>query len=201
MELDELKQMIELRQGDITEAEADVIVNAANTDLILGAGVSGAIGRKGGPELQAECDRIGNVPLGDAVATTAGQLKAKYVIHAASMEIGHFATERNIGRATRNALARAAQLKARTVVFPAIGTGVAAFPADRCARVMLDVVARYLAAKGEIERVSFVLLDPEVLEAFREVYDQLKMPSRGGRPRHSRPRAGDGGSRDSRQRR
>jgi O-acetyl-ADP-ribose deacetylase (regulator of RNase III) len=194
MDIEELKARIELRAGDITEVEAEAVVNAANTDLILAAGVSGAIGRKGGNAIQEDCDRIGSVRLGDAVATTAGDLKAKNVIHAASMEIGHFATDKNIARATRSALRQAEELGLRTVAFPAIGTGVAAFPADKCAELMLREAAKRLARSKTIEKIIFVLLRDEVLEAFRQAFDRLEMPpppKPRGRGRRSRKRRKD----------
>jgi len=192
MDFDAVKHKIELRQGDITEMEVDAIVNSANTDLILGSGVAGAIGRKGGPEIQEECDRIRTVALGEAVATTAGALKAKYIIHAASMEVGHFGTERNIARATRNALLRSEELKLQTLALPAIGTGAGGFPAERCARVMLSVVAHHLARPTSLERVYFVLLDAAALEAFRHAYDNpvTTRPPQPSRPPRRRPRPG-----------
>ena len=186
MDLSEVKQKVELRQGDITELEVDAIVNAANTDLILGAGVSGAIGRKGGPVIQEQCDRIRAIPVGEAVVTSAGALKAQHVIHAATMEMGHFARERDIGRATRNALVRAEELKLKTIAFPEIGAGAAAFPADQCARVMLDVVVQHLSGSSGLERVYFVLFDAETLETFRQAYDTLG--SGGGEQGPRRPR-------------
>jgi O-acetyl-ADP-ribose deacetylase (regulator of RNase III) len=176
MDIEDVKARIELRAGDITEVEVDAVINAANTDLILAAGVSGAIGRKGGAVIQEECDRIGGVRLGDAVATTAGDLKAQYVIHAASMEIGHFAIDKNIARATRSALRQVEELGLKTAAFPAIGTGVAAFPADKCATLMLREAAKRLARSEAIEKIVFVLLRDEILEAFREAFDKLEMP-------------------------
>jgi O-acetyl-ADP-ribose deacetylase (regulator of RNase III) len=197
MDLSEVKGKIELRQGDITEMEVDAIVNAANTDLILGAGVSGAIGRKGGDVIQQECDAIGSVPLGEAVATSAGALKARHVIHAASMEIGHFARDRDIEQATRSALKEADRLGARTVAFPAIGTGVAAFPADHCAEIMLRVAAQHLAAGSGLERVHIVLFDAETLDVFREALDGLEDLGEGRRSgrrsRRGRSRRGSRG--------
>jgi len=192
MGLDEIKQRIELREGDITEMEVDAIVNSANSDLILGTGVAGAIGHKGGAVIQAQCNEIRTIEVGEAVVTTAGALKAKHIIHAASMEVGHFATERNIARATRNALLRADELKLKTIAFPAIGTGVAAFPVHHCARVMLDVVARHLAAQTSLERVFFVLYDAETLEEFREAFNQMGAPPP-PRERERRPRPNNRG--------
>ena len=187
MELDEIKTRIELRQGDITEMEVDAIVDSANSDLILGTGVSGAIGRKGGRAIQEECERIGAIAVGEAVATTAGALKAKYVIHAASTEVGHFTTESNVALATRNALLRAEELKLRTLAFPAIGTGAAALAPEYSARAMLETMARHLAGGTGLERIHIVLFNEEMLEVFREVFDRLGAPLR---PRPHRPRGG-----------
>lgn len=188
MELSEMKERIELRQGDIAEMEVGAIVNEANTDLILGAGVSGAIGRRGGEAIQQACDEIQSVGIGEAVATTGGELKAAYVIHAASMEIGRFAQERHIERATCNALAEADRLGVKTIALPAIGTGVAAFPVDRCARVMLGVVARHLAGGSGLERVHFVVADAETLAVFQETFERLGTPEEEPTPRPRRSR-------------
>ena len=98
---------IELAVGDITDIEADAIVNAANNQLQLGGGVAGAVRRKGGPSIQEECDRIGPIPLGEAAVTGAGWLKAKYVIHAASMSLGQSTSEENLVASTKNSLLRA----------------------------------------------------------------------------------------------
>src|SRR5208283_199852 len=98
---------IVIRQGDLTDADADAIVNAANNDLKLGGGVAGAIRIKGGPWIQQECDRIGPIAIGEAVITGAGRLRARHVIHAASMRLGEPTSEPNLRAATRNSLMRA----------------------------------------------------------------------------------------------
>jgi O-acetyl-ADP-ribose deacetylase (regulator of RNase III) len=186
MELDEIKERIELRQGDITEMDVDAIVSAANSDLILGTGVSGAIGRRGGAVIQQECERIGAIAVGEAVATAGGDLKARYVIHAASMEVGHFTTEKNVGLATRNALLRAEELGLRTVAFPAIGTGAAALAPEYSARAMLNAVVRHLGGQSGLERIHFVLFNEEILTAFQEAYERLGKPRRPRRRPRSR---------------
>jgi len=194
MNLEEIKAKIDLSLGDITQLEVDVIVNSANTDLILGSGVSGEIGRKGGDVIQEACDAIQSVPLGGAVETPGGALTAAHVIHAASVEVGRFAKEKNVAKATRSALVRADQLKAKTIAFPAVGTGAAGFPVHRCARVMLDVVARHLSGGSKLERVHIVLFDDEMLDTFREAFGKMgevqRTPSR---PKNRRPRGGRGG--------
>jgi O-acetyl-ADP-ribose deacetylase (regulator of RNase III) len=158
---------IVITQGDITDADVDAVVNAANNELQLGAGVAGAIRRKGGPSIQEECDRIGTIPLGEAAITTGGQMKAKYVIHAASMQLGDRTTAENLEASTRNSLLRAEEKKLKSIAFPAIGTGVAGFDTRRCAEIMLRVAAGHLKGSTSLERVVFVLFDA----ASREIFD------------------------------
>ncbi|MHB8382067.1 MAG: macro domain-containing protein [Candidatus Binataceae bacterium] len=155
-----------LRQGDLTESAADAIVNAANNDLLLGGGVAGAIRSKGGPTIQAECDRLGPIAVGEAAITGAGRLRAKFVIHAASMRLGGRTTEAHLRAATRNSLERANEKELKSIAFPAIGTGIAGFPIDRCAQVMLDEVREHLCAATSLVRVEFVLFDAPRLAAF-----------------------------------
>ena len=159
---------IEIIQGDITEADVDAVVNAANNDLQLGGGVAGAIQRKGGPSIQQECDRIGRIALGEAATTTGGNLKARYVIHAASMQLGGRTTAENLKASTRNSLRRADETKLKSIAFPAIGTGIAGFDTRRCAEIMLRVVSEHLDGKTSLERVVFVLYD----ESSRKVFEQ-----------------------------
>src|ERR1700722_8759101 len=118
-------ERIEIRKGDITEADTDAIANAANNELQLGGGLAGAIRRKGGPGIQAECDRIGTIPVGGAAITSGGELKARHVIHAASMQLGGQTTAHALRSSTGHALRIAAQQRLKTVAFPAVGTGVA----------------------------------------------------------------------------
>ncbi|MBI2369214.1 MAG: macro domain-containing protein [Deltaproteobacteria bacterium] len=151
----------------------DAIVNAANNDLQLGAGVAGAIRRKGGPTIQEECDRIGRIPLGEAAVTTGGRLQARYVIHAASMALGQPTTEASLRAATRNSLLRAKERELGEVAFPALGTGVGGFPLERCARAMLEETAAFLRAERWPERVCFVLFDQEAFRAFEQVRREL----------------------------
>ncbi|HTR62065.1 MAG TPA: macro domain-containing protein [Candidatus Binataceae bacterium] len=155
-----------IRQGDLTETATDAIVNAANDDLQLGGGVAGAIRRKGGPAIQEECDRIGSIPVGEAAITGGGRLAARYVIHAASMQLGGSTTERNLRASTRNSLLRAKEKGLRSIAFPAVGTGIAGFPMDRCARIMLEEVRAHLDSTTSIERVEFVLFDASARDTF-----------------------------------
>ena len=163
------KTRISLQQGDITDAEVDAVVNAANTQLQLGAGVAGAIRRKGGPTIQQECDAIGPVPLGEAALTRGGQLKASYVIHAASMHLGGLTSEKSLRDATLNSLKRATEKQLTSIAFPAIGTGIAGFPLDRCAAIMLEEVHKHLSGPTSLQQVSFVLFDAPALRSFQQV--------------------------------
>jgi len=157
---------VTLRQGDLTDADVDAIVNAANTDLKLGGGVAGAIRVKGGPAIQHECDRIGPIALGEAAITGAGRLRARRVIHAASMRLGGATSETHLRAATRNSLKRAGENTLTAIAFPAIGTGIAGFPIARCAQVMLEEVRANLEGATTLERVEFVLFDRRSLEVF-----------------------------------
>lgn len=164
---------IRFLKGDITEEAADAIVNAANTDLMLGAGVAGAIRRKGGQRIQEECDRIGPIDLGEAAVTTGGNLKAFYVIHAASMRLGGKTTAESLRLAVRNTLERAEEKAFKSIAFPAIGTGVAGFPMEACARIMIEEVLEHLKSRTSLERIDFALYDDEALKVFEDTYKQL----------------------------
>jgi O-acetyl-ADP-ribose deacetylase (regulator of RNase III) len=162
------------RQGDLTESDCEAVVNAANTDLMLGAGVAGAIRTRGGPQIQAECDKIGPIELGEAAVTTGGNLKARYVIHAAGMRLGGRASERSLRDATRNSLRRATETGIKSVAFPAIGTGIAGFPIKRCAEVMLEEIRDHLGREHLPERVEMLLFDQAALSAFEQALNQIK---------------------------
>ena len=167
------RSKIVLLEGDLTEAQVDAIVNAANNDLILGGGVAGAIRAKGGPSIQAECDKLGPIPIGEAVLTGAGKLRARYVIHAASMQLGGRTSEAALRNSTRNSLKRAAEQKLKSIAFPAIGTGIAGFPIERCAVVMLEEIRDNLRGTTTVERVEpverveIVLFDDHGLSVFQ----------------------------------
>ncbi len=164
---------IVISQGDITEAEVEAIVNAANTDLMLGAGVAGAIRRKGGPEIAMQCAEHGPVKLGEAARTGAGTLKARYVIHAASMHLGGVTSAASLRNAVRNSLARAEEKKLKTLAFPAIGTGVAGFPMKQCAEIMLEEILRHIRGETSLEEIHFVLFDERGLQKFQKTYSEL----------------------------
>ena len=170
---------IEILQGDLTEMDADAIVNAANNDLKLGGGVAGAIRRKGGPAIQAECDTIGTIPLGGAAITSGGKLKARYVIHAASMELGGRTSAASLRSSTAHALRIAAQKGLKSVAFPAVGTGIAGFPVRECADIMLRETAKHFEQPTPVEKVYFVLFDQETLATFTTVFRELQAKDEG----------------------
>jgi O-acetyl-ADP-ribose deacetylase len=170
----EWRSRVTLRQGDLTEAKVDAIVNAANNDLLLGGGVAGAIRVKGGPAIQEECNRIGNVPLGAAAITGGGKLTARYVIHAASMRLGERTTEESLRESTRNSLLRAKEHGLESIAFPAIGTGIAGFPMDRCADIMLTEIRDHLRGSTPLKRIEMVLYDQASLEVFERTFAAMK---------------------------
>ena len=169
-----LAEKIILTQGDLTEADADAIVNAANNDLQLGGGVAGAIRRKGGGAIQRECDQIGSIPVGGAAITSGGKLTARHVIHAASMQLGGRTTAFALRSSTAHSLRIAAERGLKTIAFPAVGTGIAGFPMRECAEIMLQEVAEHLKRPTSLERVDFVLFDDEALRAFQQVFEEMK---------------------------
>jgi O-acetyl-ADP-ribose deacetylase (regulator of RNase III) len=160
------KSVLELVDGDITEMDTDAIVNAANAQLVLGGGVAGAIRRKGGPEIQAECNKIGGTFVGGAVITTAGNLKAKHVIHAVGPRMGEGDEDRKLKNATLNSLKLADENDLSSISFPAISAGIFGFPIERCAEIMLETTIRYLNGQTGLERVVFCLFGRDSYEVF-----------------------------------
>ncbi len=159
---------LELIQGDITQADMEAIVNAANSSLTMGGGVAGAIRRKGGPSIQRECDEIGGTHVGGAVLTTGGRLRADYVIHAVGPRMGEGREDQKLGDATRNSLKLAEEKGIKSIAFPAISTGIFGFPLDICAKVMLSTTLDYLKDNSRLSRVVFYLYDQEALRIFKE---------------------------------
>jgi O-acetyl-ADP-ribose deacetylase (regulator of RNase III) len=173
--MDATTERILIQQGDITEMDVDAIVNAANNDLILRAGVAGAIGRKGGPAVQDQCNQIGSIPLGYAAITRGGNLKARYVIHAASMGLaGEQTTAKSLRTSTAHSLRLAKEKKLKTIAFPAVGTGVSGFPVDECAEIMLGEAIQHLQGNTSILTIYFVLYDPATWDTFRRTWEKLK---------------------------
>jgi O-acetyl-ADP-ribose deacetylase (regulator of RNase III) len=160
--------LIKLVQGDITEMETDVIVNAANAQLIMGGGVAGAIKRKGGPQIQEECNKIGGTFHGGAVITTGGNLKAKHVIHAVGPRKGEGEEEKKLKSATVNSLKLMDKHKLKSIAFPAISAGIFGNPLSWVARVMISAVKEYLEGATQIKEVFFCLYNPEDFEVFEK---------------------------------
>ena len=156
---------LEVRQADVTALEIDAIANAANTQLRHGGGVAGAISRAGGPAVQRESEERAPIGLGEAVETTAGDMPARWVIHAATMELGGPTSAEIIEQATRSTLARAEELGARSLALVAFGTGVGGFPAEEAARLMVGAAREH---EGKLERIVFAVHGEEAERAFRE---------------------------------
>ena len=156
---------LEVLQADVTKLEVDAIANAANTRLMHGGGVAGAISRAGGPDVQRESDEKAPIGLGEAVETTAGDMPARYVIHAATMELGGPTSAEIIGRATESTLAKADELGCRSLALVAFGTGVGGFPLDEAARIMVDAARQH--EPGSLERVVFAVHGSDAEAAFK----------------------------------
>lgn len=162
---------VEVRDCDITTLEVDAIANAANTQLLHGGGVAGAIARAAGPELERESRERAPVALGDAVATTAGALPARWVIHAATMEPGGPTGDDAIRGATESALRVAEELGCHSVALPAFGTGVGGFPVDRAAELMMGAIRRHLADGSGLGHVIIAVRGDRAKLAFELVED------------------------------
>jgi O-acetyl-ADP-ribose deacetylase len=157
---------IECVEGDITDQDTDAIVNAANSELWMGSGVAGAIKRKGGVAIEREAISKGPIAPGEAVVTGAGNLPASFVIHAAAMGADLRTSESFIRSATRCSLQQAAEQSCQSVSFPSLGTGVGDFSMDRCAAIMVDEVAKFLAQPTPVTIVRFVLFGLQAYEVF-----------------------------------
>ena len=153
--------------GDLVEQNVDAIVNAANSDLILGGGVAGAIRSRGGPQIQAECDAHGPVKVGEAAVTGGGELPARHVIHAASMVLGGATTAESLQSSMDHAFRLAQQLAVKTIGVPAVGTGIAGFPIDACAVIMARALRRALDNGWTPDEVRFVLFGDGARRAFQ----------------------------------
>ena len=163
---------IEVQQRDITQLEVDAIANAANTQLRHGGGVAGAISRGGGPEVQAESDARAPIGLGEAVETTAGEMPCRWVIHAATMELGGPTSAEIIRLATASTLAKADEFGASSLALVAFGTGVGGFPLAEAAQIEVEEVRRHLEGDTGLERVIFAVRGDDAEEAFRTAMSQ-----------------------------
>jgi O-acetyl-ADP-ribose deacetylase (regulator of RNase III) len=177
-------------EGDLTAQEVDAVVNAANSALVLGAGVAGAIRAKGGPSIQAECDAHGPVEVGGAAITGSGDLPARHVIHAASMPPGGRATEESVRASMRASLALAAEHGCRSVAVPAIGAGIAGFPLQRCAEVLLEEARHHLAGETPLEEIRFVLFGEPAYRVFEMVDDAARVAAQMQKLRSRGPASG-----------
>ena len=157
---------IELWNGDICELEVDAIVNPASLSLWMSAGVGGALKRAGGDEIEFAAVRQAPVPLGGAIVTPAGRLAARFVIHAVSLDRDRRTSGPAIEAAVRNAMARAREIGATSIAFPALGTGVGGFPLADAARITVETVREELAASPSIAHVTFALRGTAVYQAF-----------------------------------
>ncbi len=166
---------IVLQEGDITEQRVDAIVNAANSSLVLGSGVAGAIADRGGASIAEECRALGPIEVGEAVATGAGELAARMVIHAAGMSPGGRASEESVRSCLRAALALAEREGCRTLACPAIGAGVGGLPLQTCAEISLDEARCFAQSGGRLEEIRFVLFGEPAFRLFEMVNDAAKI--------------------------
>lgn len=157
--------------GDIVDQDVDAIVNAANSDLILGGGVAGAIRSRGGPTVQQECDAHGPVKVGATFATGAGDLAARHIIHAASMVLGGATTTESLASSMNHTFQISKELGVRTIAIPAVGTGIAGFPIDQCAAVMARSLRQALASGWEPDEVRFVLFGDGARRMFQAAFE------------------------------
>ena len=167
---------IELWNGDICDLEVDAIVNAANLSLWMSTGVGGALKRAGGEQIEFAAVRQAPVPLGGAIVTPAGQLAAKFVIHAVSLDRERRTSGPVIDAAVRSAMARAREVGATSIAFPALGTGVGGFPLDEAAQITVDAVRDELAVSPGIEHVIFALRGGTAYEAFSRALHTTHQP-------------------------
>jgi O-acetyl-ADP-ribose deacetylase (regulator of RNase III) len=164
---------IKLIEGNIALLDVEAVVNAANKNLILGAGVAGAIKRYGGPSIQEECNRIGPIETGEAVITGAGELKAKYVIHAVGPVAGEGQEEEKLRSATLASLKIAKERNIKDIAFPAISSGIFGFPIEKCSEIMLKTAADFLNKNDYPKEVVFCLFGEEAYSVFEKALEKL----------------------------
>jgi len=165
--------VVELAHGDITKWKGDAIVNAANTELVMGAGVAAAIAHRAGATVQREALEKAPLKVGEATRTRAGLLPAKFIIHAAVMNADRKTDAAIIGRAATAALANAEAIGLKSIAFPALGTGVGTLPYDVAARAMFDAVSAYVKHRqvARLKKIVFVLFDQHAYDAFKNVLE------------------------------
>lgn len=184
-----MKTQLRMIRGDITTVDAEAIVNSANNDLVMGGGVSGAIRRVAGQAVQDECHKIGTVPLGTAVVTSGGLLKAQWIIHAAVNPLGMWADAKSVRNAVRAALKRADEKKVKRLAFPALGTGAGALAVERCADILIEEVLKHCENdQTSLEEVMFVLYDEKPFLIFEEKF-KVKVLGEAPTPEVADPRS------------
>lgn len=166
------KTEIGIIKGDITEVEVDAIVNAANNLLQMGGGVAGAIKKKGGASIQEEADNVGPIKIGEAAVTSSGKLKAKYVIHAATMGMDFKTDQHIIREASKNALAATRDEDIKSLAFCALGCGVGGFPPEEAAKIMLEESLTYSKYNNNLKKILFVLYDEKTFNVFKNVFSK-----------------------------
>ncbi len=166
--------LLRLIEGDITERKVDAIVNAANTHLIHGGGVAGAIVRKGGKIIQEESNKIGFVKVGESVITSSGNLPCKAIIHTVGPQMGEGNEDEKLSDAINSCLALATQKEFKSISIPAISSGIFGFPKDRCAKILINETIKYLSQRENsiINIVEFCLLDNDTINEFQKEFDK-----------------------------
>lgn len=161
--------VIRIIKGDLTESDADAIVNAANSFLKHGGGVAGAIVRKGGSIIQEESDRIGFCPVGSAVITSGGKLKARYVIHTVGPRWGEGDEENKLRNAIKSTLSLAEEKGLKSISMPAISAGIFGFPKDKCAEILTEEITKFINTKETtIKEINIFLIDDEIIGYFKQ---------------------------------
>jgi len=165
------KVTLELIKGDITERDTDAIINTSNNMLILGSGLGGAIKAKGGDAISNECSKIGTIDVGEAVITGAGNLKTKFIIHAALTEFDGLIEEENITRSLLNSLRLANKHKLHSISIPDMSVGIVRFSPLRCGQILFTVLKKFLEEKNRsLELVEVVVWDIETLRIYKQIY-------------------------------
>mgnify|MGYP000256370364 CR=1 FL=1 len=165
---------IELLKGDITESNSQCIVNTANDRLIFGSGLPGAIKAKGGGGIVEECSKFGTLQVGEAVVTSAGKLKANYIIHTVVSKYDDFLEKENIGKALISALRLANDLKIKSIAIPDMSMGIVRFPPEECAREMFKIIQRFVEVENSsLELIEIFLWDVETLRIYKSIYREI----------------------------
>ncbi|MCF2137926.1 MAG: macro domain-containing protein [Candidatus Thorarchaeota archaeon] len=174
MELQIGRITIQVESGDISELDTEAIVNAANSDLWMGSGVAGAIKSRGGPEIEKEAMAQGPIRPGEAVITSGGRLRARYVIHCAGMPPGGRATLENVQSSVEHAMRLAAERGIREIAFPAIGAGVGGLTSEEAARAIINGVTKFAENPGSVERIVLVGYDAQGTNAFERALHEVR---------------------------